>query len=64
MTTIYLVKASEILDNDEVVWENLRAFKSLKKAEQHAQSTREFVSTCDDLDNVNEVTVEKIYLED
>jgi hypothetical protein len=64
MTTIYLVKASEILDNDEVVWENLRAFKSLKKAEQHAKATREFVSTCDDLDNVNEVTVEKIYLED
>jgi hypothetical protein len=64
MTTIYLVKSSETLDDDEVVWENLRAFKTRKKAEQYAQNTRNFILTCDDLDNVDEVTIEEIYLED
>jgi hypothetical protein len=64
MTTIYLVKSSETLDNDEVVCENLRAFKTRKKAEQYAQDTRNFILTCDDLDNVDEITIEEIYLED
>jgi hypothetical protein len=63
MTTVYLVKSSQQLEYGEVYWENLRVFKTLEKAEEHASKVQWLIDQ-DGGQETETVEIEEFTLED
>jgi len=64
MTTVYLVKSSEEMEDGSIWWENLRVFAKREDAEAYALKTMQFIKDCDDLDDADEVIIEEFTLEE
>ena len=64
MTTVYLVKSSEEMEDGSIWWENLRVFSKREDAEAYALKTMQFIKDCDDLDDADEVIIEEFTLEE
>lgn len=60
MTTVYLVKSSETLEDGTVYWENLRVFQSRENAEAHCAKVQLLINE-DESDD--EVIIEEFTLE-